>query len=272
MTILEFYASQSSFTDPGRNSSMFEGLPKSAEEICTIIDGICLDYDERWKYPIQNERWLETNNRYVDEFLDSIRVLNKKLPTVLEARPADERMMTSVSHVATMCVSMLRYVGIPARKRVGFIPAGEGFTLYEIVEYFEDGQVKKLDPARKGEGFVRAAQAFADFRAKKMCPCKLNCAEKKGKAVAVAALMLDLAAVNKNEMLGWDRYGWMLRPIDDFSDRAWEILDGVAAVLLEKDMDVEALKAAYESEEGLMVPKMIYCDTPIIPPHKAVIR
>jgi len=273
MDILEFYSSQSPFTDPGRNVQMYEGLPASASDICKVVDGICLDFNERWKYPIQNERWLETNNRYVDEFLDSVRRLNKTAP-ITEERPAEQKMMTSVSHVASMCVSMLRHVGIPARKRVGFIKNGEEFATYEIVEYYDaaDSSWKTADPNGKCDGFISAAQAFCDVRSGKEAAEKYTCDDTYGIEVVVNNLILDLSAVNKKEMLSWDRYGWMCRPVADYSDRAWELLEEAADVLANDDRNIDRLQAVYCGEEGFMVPRIIFCDSPIVPPHKAVIR
>ena len=273
MDILEFYASQSPITDPGKNVQMYEGLPVSVSGICKVVEGITLDYNERWKYPIQNERWLETNNRYVDEFLDSVKKLNKTAP-ITEERPEDQRMMTSYSHVASMCVSMLRHVGIPSRKRVGYIKNGENYVSYEVVEYYDaaDKTWKVADPSGKGESFISAGQAFMDARCGKTCPNKFIDGDNMGIEVVVAMLILDLAAVNKKEMLSWDRYGWMVRPVADFSDRAWEILAEVAGLLVNDDKNVEALQAAYNAEEGFVVPSVIFCDSPCAPPHKAVMR
>ena len=165
MEILEYYASQSSFTDPGKNAGMYEGLPTDAQSICKTVDGICLDFNERWKYPIQNERWLEMNNRYVDENLDSVKALNKTAK-ITEERPADQKMMASVSHMASICVSMLRHVGIPARKRIGYVDDGNEFATYEIVEYYDKAEDswKVLDPNGKCTGFIPAAQAFFDVK------------------------------------------------------------------------------------------------------------
>lgn len=273
MDILEYYASQSPFTDPGKNVQMYEGLPVSVSEICKAVAGITLDFNERWKYPIQNERWLETNNRYVDEFLDSIKALDKNSPLTAE-RPEDLRMMTSVSHVASLCVSMLRHVGIPARKRVGFIQDGDEFDTYEIVEYYDkaDDSWKTADPNGKGAEFISASQAYQDVKAGKTEAVKYTNEDSIGIEIVIANLILDLAAVNKKEMLSWDRYGWMVRPVADYSDRAWEILDQVADLLANDDRNIEALETAYNSEEGLMIPRIIFCDSPIVPPHKAVTR
>ena len=86
--------------------------------------------------------------------------------------------------------------------------------------------------------------------------------------VLLANLMLDLAAMQKIELLNWDRYAWMMRPLDDFSDRAWQTLDKVAELLLAGDEALGELAALYEQEEGLQVPKCIRCDSPVAPPHK----
>lgn len=271
MDILEFYAEQSPFTCPGSKAEMYEGIPTSADEIVKLVQSIALDFNERPNYPIQNERLLETNDRYAEEMLQDIFVLDKKTP-LSAGRPCDARMMAAPSHFATLCVSMLRNAGIPARSRYGFAVDGEGFKTYNVVEYFDGSEWKQADPCGKGDEFIFAGKAFQDARSGKVCGCKFENVEEKGIKVVVENLLLDLASLNKFELNGWDRYGWMLRPIDDYSEKAWEMLADTADVLLNKDKDLEALQAAYLSEEGFQVPEVVFCATPLAPGHKVALK
>ncbi|MGI6071461.1 MAG: transglutaminase domain-containing protein [Lachnospiraceae bacterium] len=270
MNILEFYAAQSPFTDPGRNVQMFEGLPVSVSEIKDVLKGICLDYREIDKYPIQNERLLETNNRYAEEMLQAIYNLDKESP-ITTGRPENARMMASASQFATLCCSMLRHAGIPARSRIGFAKDGEDYKTYAIIEYHDNGW-KTLDPSGEGLEFISAAKVFADCRSDAACESKFKNGKESGMGAVIANLMLDLAAVNKYEMNIWDRYGWMNRPIYDYSDKAWEILAEVAKILANDDKNLEALQAAYEGEEGLHVPQVVFCDSPLVPGHKVTLK
>lgn len=35
---------------------------------------------------------------------------------------------------------------------------------------------------------------------------------------------IDLAALNKRELLNWDSFRWMQKPLDQFRDEEWAIL------------------------------------------------
>lgn len=266
MDTLSYFATQSAFTDPGEHGSLFVGLPKAAPEICQAIQGLFLDYRERYKYPIVNERLLCTNARYVRTVIDWVLKL-KKAP-LTDARAEEDRFTATTSDYANLFCAIARYHGIPARKRVGFV---DGWS-FDLAEYWDGTAWQQIDPSGLAQGpFVPAAQAWQSVRSGAADAEQFQSdsnARPKGLEVLRANLMLDLAAMNKVELLNWDRYGWMMRPFDDFSDRAWETLDKVAALLLAGDPALEELHALYEQEEGLQVPKIIQCDTPLVPPHK----
>jgi hypothetical protein len=46
-------------------------------------------------------------------------------------------------------------------------------------------------------------------------------------------------------------------------------MDKIAALLLKGDQALEELQALYAAEEGVQVPRVIHCDSPVVPPHKA---
>ncbi len=271
MDILEFYASQSPFTDPGTKARMIEGVPTDIDGIMEVIRTSCLTYHDRHKYPIQNERLIETNFRKVEDMLGTFLYLDRRAKSIAVPRPAEARLMCAQSHFATLFVSLARNAGIPARKRVGFARMEDVYHVYEIAEYYENGEWKQADTSGEGYDFIPAGQAFLDYRTGRVSADKFVDYEKQGAELAVDCLILDLASCNKYEMTTWDRYGWMLRPISDYSERAWTILADVADVLLNKDKDLDAIIACYNSEEGIQVPARVYIDSPLLPPHNAVI-
>lgn len=269
MDTLSYYAAQSPFTDPGDQSGLLAGLPKTVPELCRVVQGLCLDYEIRYKYPIVNERLLQTHVRYVSAVLKEITALDKSPLT--EARPEEKRFLASSSDFANLLCSMARTQGIPARKRVGFIK-GETYDSFELIEYWDGSAWKQADASGLAKGeFMPAAEAWQAVRAGKLDAGLFCDKESSGMTVLRNNLMLDLAAVNKRELLNWDRYGWMLRPFEDFSDRAWETLDKVAELLLAGDGALDELAELYDREEGIQVPKVIRCDTPLVPPHKAAL-
>ena len=141
--------------------------------------------------------------------------------------------------------------------------------------YWDGSAWKQIDPSGEIEGeIVPAAKVWAACRAGEMCPCQFV-ADAQTKQTGWDAvrnnLILDLAAMNKVELLNWDRFGWMQRPFDDFSAKALASMDAAAAALLKADEDFDAVLAVYENEEGLQVPAVVTCDSPLVPPHKAEI-
>lgn len=264
MDILAYFATQSPITDPGDKSGLYSDVPKTAPEICQVIQGLLLDYRERYKYPIVNERFLMTNSRYAQAILKNVISLDKSPLTT--ARPEADRFTASSSDYACLFCSMARHNGIPARKRVGFLAQEDGTYLsLDIAEYYDGGWKQVgVDAAQ----FMSAAQAWQACRAGKIAPELFKDEEHKGLEVVRNNLILDVAAMNKMELLNWDRYGWMMRPFADFSDKAWAILDKAAELLLAGDGALEELHALYEGEEGIQVPRVIKCDTPLVPPHK----
>ena len=266
MDTLTYFASQSPMTDPGKHSEQFAAMPAAVSEICSVVQGLFLKQEERYKYPIVNERLLASHSRQIEAVLDWVLKLSKNAPLV-ETREIPDRFLASSSDYANLFVSIARAKGIPARKRVGFA----GGCSCDVAEYWDGSAWQQIDPSGLIEGeFVPAAKAWKAVRAGEVCACQFK-AESETKLSGMEAvrnnLILDFAAMNKVELLNWDRYGWLLRPLDDFSDKALATLDKAAEALDADDMD--AILALYEAEEGLQVPRVIKCDTPLVPPHKA---
>lgn len=281
MDILEYYASQSEFTDPGPFAEHYAGLPSSVEGICQTVSEVMLDFMDRWKHPIQNERWLETNIRYVDEMIEAIRLMDKKNPVIFYDHPDDAKMMASSSHFVALAVSIMRAKGIPARKRAGYVSSGEffkeygienKFMAYDVAEVYVDGQWKIVDVEGRGETFIPVAQVYKNCRAGSDDAALYYDDENNGIDAMIAVLIHDFDACAKAEMLTWDRYGLMDKPVDEYTDDDWALLDKVADLLINNDKDVDAIDALYKAEKRLQVSRIIFCDTPLVPPHKMVTR
>ena len=215
--------------------------------------------------------------------IEAIRLLDRKAEKIFTDRPAEAKMMASSSHFAALAVSILRAKGIPARKRAGFVPSGEffkeygiegKFMSYDIAEYYDHGEWKVMDVPGRGEGFISAARAYTDCRNGAADPSLFFDDENSGFDVVIAVLVHDLDACAKNEMLTWDRYGICDadKSAGDLSDADWALLDKAADLLLTDDKDIDAIDALYKAEKSLRVPRVIFCDTPLLPPHKMVTR
>ena len=268
MDTLTYFASQSALTDLGKYGEQFAAVPADVTAICGVVQGLFLKQEERYKYPIVNERLLGTHARKVSAVLDWVMKF-KKGGNVVDVREIPDRFLASSSDYANLFVALCREKGIAARKRVGFAAGAS----CDYAEYWDGSAWKQIDPSGEiKEEIVSAAKVWAACRAGEMCACQFV-ADAQYKQIGWDAvrnnLILDLAAMNKVELLNWDRYGWMNRPFADFSDKALATMDAAAAALLKADEDFDAVLAVYENEEGLQVPHVITCDTPLVPPHKA---
>jgi hypothetical protein len=285
MDPLSYYATQSPITDPGVQGRLFADLPRTVPEMCGVVRGLCLAYGERYKYPIPNERLLETNSRYVRTILEKIVALDDR--PLLETRPPDRRFMASCSDFASLLCAMARFQGIPARKRVGFAAVEPGsYRSHEIAEYWDSGtgRWRRADPSLDEaavsanafaphdlppDRFIPAGWAWQVCRKGQSDPDTFGNEEPRGLGVVRANLILDLAAMNKRELLNWDRFGWMERPFEEFREAERGILDHLAELLQAENGEAFAeLQDLYAREEGLRVPRIIRCDSPLTPPHK----
>ena len=268
MDTLTYFASQSALTDLGKYGEQYAAVPADVTAICGVVQGLFLKQEERYKYPIVNERLLGTHARQVSAVLDWVMKF-KKGGNVVDAREIPDKFLASSSDYANLFVAICREKGIAARKRVGFANGAS----CDYAEYWDGSAWKQIDPSGEIEGeIVSAAKVWTACRAGEDDAAKYV-ADAQTKHIGWEAvrtnLILDLAAMNKVELLNWDRYGWLLRPFADFSDKALATMDTAAAALLKADEDFDAVLAVYENEEGLQAPRMIKCDTPLVPPHKA---
>lgn len=271
MDTLTYFASQSPITDPGKHGDLIAAMPKTIPEICSAVQGLCQNYKTWYSVKIGTEQLLLSNDHYVSDIIGN--VLRKDKSPLTEARGEEERIFASSADYVSLFCAIARHNGIPARKRVGY-KVSDMYVAYDIAEYWDGSAWQQADAAGMLDGckFVYAAEAWQAWRKGELCECQLRGDPARGAEVLRACLMLDLAAVNKMEMLNWDRYGWMLTPVMYQSSRAMAVLDEVAGLLLDVDANLEALQAVYTREEGLEVPHAVKCAHPLIPAFKFTLR
>jgi hypothetical protein len=105
--------------------------------------------------------------------------------------------------------------------------------------------------------FVTAGVAWQAWRRGDLdaSRCGLSGIDEHGAHWIAGNLRLDLAALNKVEMLPWDVWGAGARwePGADPTDAQLAFFDGVAALTVEVDSRFEELRERYESDEALRV-------------------
>jgi formylglycine-generating enzyme len=119
--MLDFYRHYSSFTDPGEYTYMYENLPESLPELCSLLKSQFIhpiaELPE-YKDQIPKERWNEmTEYSTVKSILKGLISYDSR-GFIKERKPQD-RLVLGCRSYAILLASILKHRGIPARVRYG---------------------------------------------------------------------------------------------------------------------------------------------------------
>ncbi len=118
---MDFYRQYSSFTDPGEYEYLYEKLPDSLPELCSLIRSQFLHiYAELPTYSeqIPKERWNESlKYPTVNSVLEGL--LSYDSRGLVKDRKPEDRLVLGCRDYAVLLASILKYRGIPARVRYG---------------------------------------------------------------------------------------------------------------------------------------------------------
>ena len=121
-SILDFYRQYSSFTNPGEYKYLYENLPDSLPELCSLIKSQFIHpYAELPQYSeiIPEERWNESlKYPTVKSVLEGL--LSYNAAGLVSDRKPEDRLVLICRHNAILLASILKYRGIPARVRAGY--------------------------------------------------------------------------------------------------------------------------------------------------------
>ncbi len=198
-----------------------------------------------------------------------------------EPRPPGDRVGARCHAFSRLTVAFLRARGIPARARCGF---GTYFRpgWYEdhwIAEYWND-EVQhwqmvdaQLDTtwqevigfagdafAITSTQFVTAGHAWQAWRRGDLdaARCGLSAIDEHGAHWIAGNLRLDLASLNKVEMLPWDVWGAGWKPGEAPTDELLERFDSAAALTVDPDANFVAMRRRYESDECLRMDGTVF--------------
>jgi hypothetical protein len=198
-----------------------------------------------------------------------------------QARPPEKRVGARCHSFSRMTVALLRAAGVPARARCGF---GSYFRpgWYEdhwVAERWDAGteQWQMVDAQLDGawcrtigfDGdpfaitptqFVTAGHAWQAWRRGSLDAgrCGLSAIDEHGPHWIAGNLRLDLASLNKVEMLPWDVWGARWEPGEDPTDELLERFDEVAALTADPDARFAELRARYETDAALRMDGTVF--------------
>ncbi|QUQ67280.1 transglutaminase-like domain-containing protein [Kutzneria sp. CA-103260] len=273
------YATQSRFSDPGRHRDWLDATPADLERLRDIASGLVFHHwgnGDPAGHGFGPERLAEIDLRYAEAILGRLRELN---PVLDAQRSATERVLGCCRDFTLLYVTLLRHHGIPARTRVGFggylMP---GWHIDHVVAEVWDGErwrlvepgfprdneldVDLMDVPR--DRFLVGADAWRALRSGALDPARFAVSPDltepflRGLPYARHNLALDIAALNKHEMVLWDIWGSM--NLDATVSEADALrADELAAV----DPDDAAALARAFAADDLRVPSVIRSISPI---------
>lgn len=276
----DYYKGQSPTSDPGAYGYLFDQLPTDLAGIAQVTQGLVYhyfadQYQYGWAPP--KERLPEINTRTGERILAAL--LAKDNRPLTAARTYENRLIGCCRDFSLLACAILRHQGQAARLRYGFagyfVP--EYWVDHVVVELWNGDRWQRFDPQianKRDWGFdtldMPAAVFVTGGRAWQMCrnegadPDRFGLGpddqEVRGWWFVRERLQLDVAALNKIELLCWDGMDGLQEgnPADE------AILDEMAALSLHPDSS--ELRARCATDERWRMPATITCFHPAVGP------
>ena len=278
MSQFSYYKQQSMMTDPGEYAPMYDALPDNIAGICKAVQGLLIHYvADGYRPPA--DRVCEIDTRYTSAILQRIVEMDDRPLT--EPRSLEQRFVGCCRDYSVLTVSILRHKGIPARVRYGtgayFEPNFYGD--HAILEYWNGTRWVAVDaemsPAHiqrhniafdvldvPNDQFIRGGRGWLMCRREGADPQRFGLSAKlplRGAIFVLTELLLDLAALNKVEMLCWDSWG-IVRRFDTLTTEEQSFLDQVAEATLDNNRFAEW--ATLFQHDDLILPDTIESYSP----------
>ncbi len=251
---VDAYRGQSRWSDPGRWTPLLAEIQPEPAAIVRAVSGILL---HPFMAPLRGVAIPpgagdDREQRSVEAILDRVHARDPRRLDV--ERAPEDRGFCVCAGFARVATAIFRTHGLPARCRVGFAAYfNPGFLEDHWVCEYWDGGVWRLLDAQLDEAtirecgidfsptdvprdqFVDASTAWRRVRAAELDPAKLGLSVLGlvGTWFVVGNVMLDVAALNKEEMLPWEKWsiGRECGPGQDPSPASAEKLDRVTSLL-----------------------------------------
>jgi hypothetical protein len=276
---VDVYRTQSPWTDPGPFTDGLRAIDPTPSSVVRAVSGLLLHpmtSPLRGIFPppaAAGDRLL----RSVAAILT--RVLARDASPLTSPRAPDDRAFCVCAGFARIATAVFRAHGVPARCRVGFAAYFNPGYLEDhwVSEYWDGAGWHLLDAQLDDEAirmssigfapedvpreqFVVAPAAWQRLRAGELDPARmgLSVLGLVGAWFAAGNLMLDAAALNKEEMLPWEKWsiGRELGPGSTVPPEWGARFDAVAAELADAP-DAERAARVYREHEWLRVTPMV---------------
>ena len=277
-TTREYYAA------PGRFTRLEDGEFASAdvEEVVRVVQGL-LVYDTMagpfYGVDLAPEQAETIHVRDAGGLLAAARAVDGR--PVDEARPPGLRIGARCHAYSRLTVAMLRAAGVPARARCGFGTYFRPgwFEDHWVAEYWnaEAGRWQMVDAQLDAtwremigfEGdplaitpteFVTAGRVWQAWRQGDLdaSRCGLSVIDEHGSFWIAGNLRLDLASLNKVEMLPWDVWGAGWEPGSEPTADLLACFDSAAELTVDPDGRFVELRNRYETDDSLRMDGTVF--------------
>lgn len=274
-TTQKYYQQPGPATDLRERRELLSGLPDAIPELVAALQKLVIHifWAKRYGLELTPDREAEVQIRPVYRKLARILELDPRPLT--EPRAPAQRLVGNCRDFSVTLAAMLKAQGVPARARCGF---GTYFTPgkhedHWVVEYWHatearwvmvDGQLDELqreslhidfDTLDMPPGkFVLAGAAWQMARRGEVDPDLFGIFEWHGMDFIRGNVLRDLAALNRVEVLPWDFWGWLEKPLAERPPDELERIDRAAALTLGGDDCIEDVQAFYRQYPDLHPP------------------
>ncbi len=284
--MLDYYREQSEVSSPGKYEYLYKDLPGTdIPSLMKIIQNIIIH--QFWIFKPTNygvtvkdfqatgrDLTDEVNLRSVESILERIlKIEEKKLE---EKREPINRIIGNCRDYSLVLTSMLRYYNIPARVRSGaalyFYSSKVHYEDHYVTEYWngekwcyadpqlDDVQVKILNIDFDTSNFSRklflnAGEVYKEFNKKEHPPEAFGIDNWRGERFVRNKLIMDLASINKEEVLAWEGWGICTKNKNELTATDYELYEELAELLEKEDLaSFEKCKKLFNSHPGLKKP------------------
>jgi hypothetical protein len=261
-SLLQFYATPAPMTDIHAFADQLGDLPEDLPGLVQMLQGLLVHifWAERYGLKLSEERQGEVNLRPVAKRFARLFELDPAPLTI--PRPLERRLVSNCRDFTLMLVALLRWQGKPARARCGF---GTYFTPGRNEDHWvaqvwdgerwrwADAQLDELqrqvlkiefDPLDMPTGaFLTGGAAWQLCRVGRADPDTFGIFEWKGWDFIRGDLFRDLLALDRFEILPWDFWTALEKPLAESPQEVWEALDRLAQIEVYSQADLEALQA-----------------------------
>lgn len=280
-----FYATHSTASDPGQYAPLLENLTADFAALSQVVQGLIYHYmagPYLHGYHPSQERLKEIDTRLVERMVGRLLELDNRPLT--EPRDFEKRLVGCCRDFSLFTCAVLRQHHIPARLRYGFASffVPEYWFDHVIVEAWNGSFWQRFDPQVTNgtdkmmlpdSDFLTGGRAWQLWRNGEINPARFGLGpgdpEYSGVWFMRSRLLLDVAALNKQELLCWDQWGFGDSRDEHLTAADDALLDQVAA--RSAYGDASAVRELSATQAGLRVPDTVACFSPAVGLHAVAV-